>query len=155
MRRTDGRETWKTLLDWDKGQTPSERLAATLLGSDGFLNIDPSHPLGGKDGKKDALLKTKDGLVLVVAVYFPRGQQSFTEIKRKFKDDLYGINLAKLNLPKTFCKDRTYDGVYLWTFQGLDSARHLYEKYGFTLAEETVGKKWGTVVTEQRFDVKL
>ena len=54
-----------------------------------------------------------------------------------------------------FCKDRTYDGVYLWTFQGLGSARHLYEKYGFTLTEETAGKQWGTVVTEQRFDVKL
>ena len=54
-----------------------------------------------------------------------------------------------------FCKHNAYDGVYLWTFQGLGSARHLYEKYGFTLTEETTGEQWGSVVTEQRFDVKL
>lgn len=52
MRRTDGRETWHRLLEWDKGQTPAERLAAIILNSEGFRNIDPSHPLGGRDGLK-------------------------------------------------------------------------------------------------------
>ena len=48
MRRNDGRETWFRLLEWDKGQTPAERLAAIILTNEGFRNIDPSHPLGGK-----------------------------------------------------------------------------------------------------------
>jgi GNAT superfamily N-acetyltransferase len=55
----------------------------------------------------------------------------------------------------TFCKQKDYRGVYLWTFKGLQSARHLYEKYGFSLTEESTGDQWGSVVTEQRFDVDL
>lgn len=47
-RRTEGRETYHRLLEWDKGQAASERLAALILSSEGFDGIDPSHPLGGK-----------------------------------------------------------------------------------------------------------
>ena len=54
-----------------------------------------------------------------------------------------------------FCKQTEYQRVYLWTFQGLDSARHLYEKYGFSLTEERSGEQWGAIVTEQRFDAEL
>ena len=38
-----------------KGQTPSERLATRILVHEGFTKIDPSHPLGGKGGGKDAI----------------------------------------------------------------------------------------------------
>ncbi|ARP83540.1 MarR family transcriptional regulator [Bordetella genomosp. 8] len=47
--------------------------------------------------------------------------------------------------------DAWYDETYLWTFRGLDAARHLYESVGFQLAEETAGSQWGEPVTEQRF----
>jgi DNA-binding MarR family transcriptional regulator/GNAT superfamily N-acetyltransferase len=40
---------------------------------------------------------------------------------------------------------------YLWTFKGLDAARHLYESFGFRLTDESPGSQWGTTVTEQRF----
>ena len=50
MRRAEGRETFYRLLEWDKGQAASERLAALILEQEGFRDIDPSHPLGGKDG---------------------------------------------------------------------------------------------------------
>jgi len=52
-RRMEGRETYHRLLEWDKGQAASERLAALILSSEGFDGIDPSHSLGGKDGGKD------------------------------------------------------------------------------------------------------
>lgn len=47
--------------------------------------------------------------------------------------------------------DAHFDDVYLWTFKGLDAARHLYESFGFELAEEAEGSQWGKNVTEQRF----
>ncbi|HTR05900.1 MAG TPA: bifunctional helix-turn-helix transcriptional regulator/GNAT family N-acetyltransferase [Paraburkholderia sp.] len=47
--------------------------------------------------------------------------------------------------------DAHYAETYLWTFKGLDAARHLYESFGFRLAEESEGNQWGTKVTEQRF----
>ncbi len=53
------------------------------------------------------------------------------------------------------CKDKHYPLVYLWTFEGLDAARHLYEKFGFTLAEEHKGTQWGTRVNEQKFVLNL
>lgn len=42
--------------------------------------------------------------------------------------------------------------TWLWTFAGLDAARHLYEAAGFRLVHEASGDQWGTVVTEQRFE---
>lgn len=54
-----------------------------------------------------------------------------------------------------FCLNRHYERVYLWTFEGLQAARHLYEKYGFKLVEEHAGKQWGKTVTEQKFELKI
>lgn len=87
MRRTGGRETWNRLREWDKGQGESERLATRLLPLDGYSRFDPAHPLGGRDGGKDATCE-KDGKRFVIAVYFPRGQKDHREIVDKFKKDL-------------------------------------------------------------------
>ncbi len=80
-------ETWHRLREWTKGQTPSERLAAQILVNEGFADVDPSHPLGGRDGGKDATAK-KDGKRFAMAVYFPRGQQTLGKITEKFEADL-------------------------------------------------------------------
>jgi hypothetical protein len=45
--------------------------------------------------------------------------------------------------------------VYLWTFEGLPVARHLYEKFGFKLVEQFDGMQWGTKVIEQKFELTL
>jgi hypothetical protein len=95
QRQTDGDETWNRLLNWSKGQK-SERLAAHILSSEGFKSIDPSHPLGGKDGLKD-IIAIKDNLQWIAAAYFPRGQKSFKEIKDKFIDDIKGIEKNKVS----------------------------------------------------------
>ena len=54
-----------------------------------------------------------------------------------------------------FCRACGHPSVTLWTFAGLDTARRLYERAGFHLAEERRGKQWGTEVTEQRFELLL
>lgn len=84
--RPYGAETWHTLRDWDKGQAASERLCAKILMYTGYEDVELIHPLGGRDGKKDAVAK-KNGKEVIVSVYFPRGQVSFTKIKNKFKND--------------------------------------------------------------------
>jgi N-acetylglutamate synthase-like GNAT family acetyltransferase len=69
-------------------------------------------------------------------------------------DKLRGEGAGNILLEQAmkFCKESGYSSVYLWTFKGLHSAKHLYEKYGFSLTEERTGEQWGSTVTEQRFD---
>ena len=54
-----------------------------------------------------------------------------------------------------FCRRKGYKGIYLWTFEGLNPARHLYEKVGFKLTEERKGTRWGAEVNEQLFQCSL
>ncbi|HEY4184598.1 MAG TPA: hypothetical protein VGP07_05980 [Polyangia bacterium] len=82
-------ETWHRLREWTSGQGPSERLAAQILLAEGFTDVDPSHPLGGRDGGKDALCR-RDGIKWAMAVYFPRGQHAFSAIKAKVFADMAG-----------------------------------------------------------------
>lgn len=50
-----------------------------------------------------------------------------------------------------FCDERGFCATRLWTFQGLDAARKLYEDFGFKLVQEQEGQQWGARVTEQCF----
>lgn len=71
-------------------------MAAVILFNDGVRNVDPSYPLEGRDGLKDMIL-TNNGSKWIGAVYFPRGQQRFSNIKSKFKHDLGGVKQNKAN----------------------------------------------------------
>lgn len=62
-----------------------------------------------------------------------------------------GLGQALLQAALDFCAACGYAQTYLWTFQGLDAARHLYEKHGFSLDRQSPGQQWGTVVMEQCF----
>ncbi|GGX38150.1 MarR family transcriptional regulator [Tateyamaria omphalii] len=62
-----------------------------------------------------------------------------------------GIGNLLLGKATAFVDDGGFDRTHLWTFRGLDAARHLYEKHGFALAHETSGEQWGTRVFEQEF----
>lgn len=65
-----------------------------------------------------------------------------------------GVGTALLTSAMEFCQSRHYERVYLWTFEGLGAARHLYEKFGFRLALQQRGTQWGTEVNEQRFELR-
>jgi len=54
-----------------------------------------------------------------------------------------------------FCRARKYKKAYLWTFEGLEAARHLYEKHGFRMTRQQRGNQWGSEVNEQRFECRL
>lgn len=89
-RRNEGDETWHRLLSWSRGQQAAERLAALVLSAEGYEEIDPQHPRGGPDGRKDILCK-RNGVVYVASVYFPSGQQKISAIQRKISADVEGV----------------------------------------------------------------
>jgi GNAT superfamily N-acetyltransferase len=66
-----------------------------------------------------------------------------------------GIGKILLEEAMQFCRRTRFSRVYLWTFAGLDGARHLYEKWGFKLCEQREGHQWGKRVMEQMFELCL
>lgn len=74
-------------------------------------------------------------------------------VSDKMKGTGAGNHLMKQAID--FCNDMRFKKVYLWTFQGLESAKHLYQKFGFKLVEELEGSQWGTTVKEQRYELVI
>ena len=66
-----------------------------------------------------------------------------------------GVGSKLITAALDFCRRRKYKKIYLWTFEGLNAARHLYEKYGFRMTRQQLGNQWGSEVNEQRFELHL
>lgn len=68
-----------------------------------------------------------------------------------------GLGIGQLLMERavSFCRERGFRRVFLWTFAGLDAARHLYERWGFVLSREHADDQWGATVTEQMFELRL
>jgi ribosomal protein S18 acetylase RimI-like enzyme len=62
-----------------------------------------------------------------------------------------GVGAALLRKAVEFAEAAGFERTVLWTFKGLDAARHLYEREGFRIAEEYAGAQWGVSLMEQRF----
>ena len=65
---------------------------------------------------------------------------------------LQGLGGKLMDQSMEFCDAKRYKVTFLWTFEGLDTARHLYEKAGFELIRQYSGRQWGTEVNEQYFE---
>ncbi|MCF8062553.1 MAG: GNAT family N-acetyltransferase [Deltaproteobacteria bacterium] len=66
-----------------------------------------------------------------------------------------GIGGNLIQRAVSFCEDAGHARLFLWTFQGLEQARSLYEKAGFRLSQEHEVTRWGQQILEQRFDLPL
>jgi GNAT superfamily N-acetyltransferase len=55
-----------------------------------------------------------------------------------------GIGRRQLDEAVGFSARERFHQILLWTFQGLDAARRLYEAAGFVPAEERPGEQWGS-----------
>ncbi len=62
-----------------------------------------------------------------------------------------GLGRRLIDCALAFVDARGHQETHLWTFAGLDAARHLYETRGFVLVGETLGAQWGKPVQEQHF----
>lgn len=63
-----------------------------------------------------------------------------------------GVGARLLGAALAFCRAQRFPKVHLWTFKGLDAARALYERNGFTLVEERPFTDWGAPIIEQKFE---
>ncbi len=71
--------------------------------------------------------------------------------------DYRGIGLGNkfMLLYLEFLKECKYTSSYLWTTHELDTAAHLYKKYGFVLTEGRESDDFGKRVIQNRYDLKI
>lgn len=65
-----------------------------------------------------------------------------------------GLGTGLVRRVVDFARDRGYAGVMLWTMEGLNAARRLYEAAGFRWTEDAEAP-WHETLRQQRFDLDL
>lgn len=63
-----------------------------------------------------------------------------------------GLGRRLMDTAMDYCRQRAFRRVFLWTFQGLDAARHLYSSRGFVAMEEVENNTWAQRLIEERWD---
>jgi GNAT superfamily N-acetyltransferase len=119
----------------------SEFLSRYEESRDGFWTLSLNHQIKGGIAI-DGIKAMTDGAHLRWFILSPETQGR-------------GFGNRLMDQAISFCKERHYSLVYLWTFEGLHPARHLYEKFGFKLVFQNEGAQWGTKVIEQKFELQL
>ncbi len=66
-----------------------------------------------------------------------------------------GLGQELISHAVEFCKNKKYPKVFLWTFEGLDAARRLYDRQNFRLSETHNVDQWGQHIKEHKFELVL
>jgi N-acetylglutamate synthase-like GNAT family acetyltransferase len=64
-----------------------------------------------------------------------------------------GLGRQLVHEALAFCRERSFQSVFLWTLSGLPVAAHLYQAAGFVRSEQKTHEIWGSVRTEERYDL--
>ena len=66
-----------------------------------------------------------------------------------------GAGTDLLNKALSFCREKKYSHVFLWTVSAQEAARILYKKAGFEITETSENESWGIPVLEEKWDLDL
>jgi len=68
----------------------------------------------------------------------------------------HGLGKMLLRSAINFSRQHGYSAIFLWTVSSLPAAAHLYKTAGFELTQENQRAAiWGTLVIEQRYELRL
>ena len=66
-----------------------------------------------------------------------------------------GLGRRLMDAATGYCRAQGAPSVFLWSFDGLDAALHLYRAYGFVVTERVARRSWGRDLVEVRMDLAL
>lgn len=66
-----------------------------------------------------------------------------------------GLGRKLMTYAVEFCRDKGYTRVFLWTFDELHAAIHLYRSFGFEKTRRKTHLRWGRNLTEERYELDL
>ena len=67
-----------------------------------------------------------------------------------------GLGNKLMDKAMDFCKENCYKKIFLWTFDSLDAARHLYKKHGFIPIETQENNEWSSnIILEEKWELNL
>ena len=66
-----------------------------------------------------------------------------------------GLGQKLVDHALSYARDESLTSVFLWTFDGLAAALHLYQKAGFRETERATHDLWGRKLVEIRMDLDL
>jgi len=66
-----------------------------------------------------------------------------------------GLGKRLVQVALDFCRDCEFESVFLWTLSDLLAAAHLYQQAGFRRTEQNTHVIWGSLRTEERYDLAL
>lgn len=66
-----------------------------------------------------------------------------------------GLGKKLMQTVVDFCREKGYKQILLWTISNLETARHLYKLFGFTLTQTNEHDIWGKHLVEERWDLYL
>jgi len=99
-----------------------------------------------------------DALVGCIAISGDRDRPGDARLRWYIVDPRWqgrGIGTRLITKAIDFSKEAGYKRIYLWTFEGLDQARSMYEKHGFTMIQVRDVPQWGGIIREQMFELRF
>ena len=130
---------------WDFG-LQFERMVAEGL-SDFLAKFDPERDLF-------LTVRAEERMCGSLTVQHDEDQTDMARIRWVIlSEQTQGLGLGKQMMQRgmDFIRKAGYRQARLSTFRGLDSARSLYERHGFSLIDEQPSDGWGVTVNEQKF----
>ena len=109
------------------------------------------------NGSKLWIAETGGTIVGSAAIVYV--EKSIAQLRWFFVEPEYqnkGIGNKLMQTALDFCRENNYQSIFLWTFMGLDAARHIYDKAGFTIKDEKPNGEWSSVeIIEQKMELHL
>jgi DNA-binding MarR family transcriptional regulator/GNAT superfamily N-acetyltransferase len=93
---------------------------------------------------------------IVGSIAIVRTDQSSAQLRWFLIESEYrgtGLGRQLMTIAMDYCKQKKFSEVYLWTFQDLKAARHLYKNFGFIPTEQVESNTWKSGLVEERWDI--